>query len=188
MAKDVEQNVGLPSATTVDQTSQYQKSLFPFSAFSQDDPNTTENPNLTLSDAWAMVLKSLTVDGIATEGAGIIGSGGDSDASYVKYFDGTLRCRGWGYVTWTSGATSKTKSITIPLACIDATYDVSVTMIGAKDTNPTARTDTDAASTNASGSALIVSATSFTVVVSAPTGPTDTKRRMFSWMLTGRWK
>jgi hypothetical protein len=93
MAKDVEQNVGLPSATTVDQTSQYQKSLFPFSAFSQDDPNTTENPNLTLSDAWAMVLKSLTVDSIDTKGSGIIEVGEVSgQGAYFIFGSGLAIC------------------------------------------------------------------------------------------------
>jgi hypothetical protein len=42
-----------PKSVQIDKPNQYQKTLFPFSAFSSDDPNVTANPFLTLASPWA---------------------------------------------------------------------------------------------------------------------------------------
>lgn len=43
-----------PPSVPIDKPSQFQKTLFPFAAFSSDDPNTTANPVLTLLAPWLM--------------------------------------------------------------------------------------------------------------------------------------
>jgi hypothetical protein len=122
--------VGLASATQIDQSQQYQKTLFPFSAFTQDDPNTTDNPVLTLDDAWAMAMKTLTVDDKDTIGAGIIAKDVvTGQGSYVVYGNGYAECWFFDTTLKTTNAANGSvfynatkKTWTFPVSFIEAPF------------------------------------------------------------------
>jgi hypothetical protein len=48
------ENINYPPANPLSKENQIQKDLFPFDAFSFDDPNATASPNLTLDPSWSM--------------------------------------------------------------------------------------------------------------------------------------
>ena len=54
-------NPNFPSTVPLDKPNQYQKSFFPFEAFSADDPNATSPPKLILKYPWRLVYDNTVV-------------------------------------------------------------------------------------------------------------------------------
>ena len=67
--------------------------------------------------------------------------GSNSNGSWVKFGDGTITQRGWGYVTG-NGTGSIAITVTLPYNMLNTTYDVSATSLGFNSTNvPASRAD-----------------------------------------------
>jgi len=54
-------NVNYIPTVNITKSSQIQKALFPFDAFSADDPNVTSSPTLTLNAAWRLIAQTAYV-------------------------------------------------------------------------------------------------------------------------------
>ena len=88
---------------------------------------------------------ALTVNGVTTRGLGIIEEGSNAYGEYQRYEGGLLHMTGWGFVTWTSGATSVSKTLTLPYEVSDPTsIRPTGSCLGYKTTNPTAINDVTA--------------------------------------------
>ena len=59
-----------PPTNAINKPNQFQKTLFPFDAFSADDPNVTASPKLTLNSLWTLVATFIgNITGFASKNA-----------------------------------------------------------------------------------------------------------------------
>jgi hypothetical protein len=132
-------------------------------------------------------------------GTGVVDSGNNSNGYYIKFSDGTMMQRGWGYV-YGNGGNYVTKVINYPIAFIDNNYDIVASSIGFKadtggTTPPTNQRNISGADIQFVASASSNNLTSATIFVSglqAADGVTNyamstNQDYLFSWTATGRW-
>ncbi len=120
-------------------------------------------------------------------GAGIIESGGnDTDGYYQVFSDGTAECWGWGFVTWTSGATYINKTVTMPITFDSEDYYPTAVSAGSKASDPTSVHDTNS-STACWAVLRVLNTSTFSVSMCYSAAIADTARRLFVWRAKGKY-
>jgi hypothetical protein len=118
-------------------------------------------------------------------------SGSNANGSYIKFGDGTMECRGWGYISTPGGAIIYTTAFTFPANFIlDTDIDLIPGSIGTKSTGiPTSRKDINSlpASVVITGTASSVSGGTMAARWSSAFGAAN-YYSVFSYVAIGRWK